>query len=93
MFEQVLKKIRELVRTGQYVMTTHAEEEMDADELTIYDVEHGILTGKILERQKDRVTSEWKYRVRGETVSGGEVELIAKLGARGSVVMITVYRL
>lgn len=58
--------MREKVRKRQYVMTLHAEEEMNEDGLTIYDIERGILTGEILERQKDRVTAEWKYRLRGK---------------------------
>jgi hypothetical protein len=31
-------------------MTVHAEEEMTEDDFTIYDIERGILTGRILER-------------------------------------------
>lgn len=92
MFEHILKRIREKIRQRQYAMTLHAEEEMNDDELTIYDVERGIITGKIMERQKDRITAEWKYRIRGETVDGGEVEMIAKLGPTGKLVIITVYK-
>lgn len=44
MFEQVLKRVREKVRIRQYVMTLHAEEEMNDDDLSIFDVEHCILT-------------------------------------------------
>ncbi len=32
------------------------KKEMDNDELTIYDVECGILNGKILERQRDSIS-------------------------------------
>lgn len=91
MFERILKHMREKVRKRQYVMTLHAEEEMNDDDLTIYDVERGILTGEILERQKDKVTAEWKYRIRGETVEGSEVEVVAKLSPTGKLVIITVY--
>lgn len=59
--------------------------------LTIYDVERGILTGKVVERQKDRVIGEWKYVVRGETVGGDQVEIVAKLSPTGKLVVITVY--
>lgn len=48
-------------------MTLHAEEEMDNDGLTIFDVESVILTGEIIEWQRDRKTRERKYLVRGET--------------------------
>ena len=47
MFERILKALREKVRTRQYVMTLHAEDEMNDDGLTIFDVERGILTGEI----------------------------------------------
>ena len=50
MFERVLKQIREKIRTRQYVMTVHAEEEMDEDDQTIFDVERCILTGEIIEK-------------------------------------------
>jgi hypothetical protein len=43
-------QMRERVRTRQYVMTLYAEEEMDGDGLTIFDVERGILTGEIIEQ-------------------------------------------
>ncbi len=57
-------------------MTLHAEEEMDNDSLTIFDVEHCILTGKIIERQKDKATGEPKYRMHGQALSGTKVEVI-----------------
>ena len=50
MFERILKRMRERVRKREYVMTLHAEEEMNNDGLAIYDVERCILTGQILER-------------------------------------------
>ncbi len=91
MFERILKRMQKKIRTRQYVVTLHAEEEMNDDDLTIYDVERGIITGEILERQKDRVTAEWKYRLRGETVEGNEVEVVVKLSPTGKLVIITVY--
>ncbi len=91
MFERILKRMREKIYVRQYVMTLHAEEEMNDDGLTIYDMESGILTGDILERQKNKVTAEWKYRVRGETIDAGEVEVVAKLSSTGKLVIITVY--
>ena len=66
MFQRVLKQMRDKVRARQYVMTLHAEEEMSDAELTIFDVERGILTGEIVERQKDTKTGEWKYLIKGQ---------------------------
>ncbi len=91
MYDRILKRMREKIRTRQYVMTLHAEEEMDDDNLSIFDVERGILTGKIIERQKDRITAEWKYLIKGETVAGDPVVVVAKLSITGKLVIITVY--
>ena len=39
MFDRILKRMREKIRTRQYVMTLHAEEEMNNDCLSIFYVE------------------------------------------------------
>ncbi len=93
MLEKLLRTIQEKISLQQYIMTLHAEEEMEDDNFNIYDVENGILTGEILERQKDKTTAESKYRIRGETVTGEAIEIIVKIGATGKVVIITVYAL
>ena len=91
MFDWILRRIQEKVRALEYVMTIHAEEEMDDDGLTIFDVEHVLLTGEIVERQKDRQTGEWKYLVEGRT-HGLEVAIVVtKLSLTGKLVIITVY--
>ncbi|NOY61101.1 MAG: DUF4258 domain-containing protein [Calditrichaeota bacterium] len=72
-------------------MTVHAEEEMGNDGLTIFDIEQCILTGKIVERQRDVKTFEWKYLVRGQSVLGEWVVVAAKLSATDKLVIITVY--
>ena len=91
MFERVLRQMREKIRTRQYVMTIHAEEEMSNDGFSIFDVERCILTGKIIDRHRDAVSAEWKYRVLGETLDGAGVEVVAKLNITGKLVFITVY--
>ena len=91
LFEHVLGTIRELVRSLQYIVTLHADEEMDEDDLSIFDVESALLTGEIKERQRDILTEEWKYRVVGVTIEGGKVNVVVKVGATGKLVIITVY--
>ena len=91
MHERFLKRFRDKIRARAYVMTVHAEEEMTEDGFTVYDIERGILTGRILERQRDSTSDESKYRVRGKTITGDPIELLAKLSPTGKLVIITVY--
>ncbi len=92
MFEDVLNQIQARIRVLQYVMTLHAEEEMNDDGLTIYDIEAALLVGQITERQRDRVTAEWKYVVEGRIDSGEMIAVVVKFGANATIVIITVYR-
>jgi len=92
LFERVLNRMGKLVRTRQYVMTLHAEDEMDADGLTIFDVEGVILTGQIIKRQKDRASAGWKCVVSGQALSGDAATVVTKFGLTGKLVFITVFR-
>ncbi len=58
MFEAICNKMREKIRNLGYVITLHAEEEMENDKPSVFDIESCILTGKIIERQKDIETGE-----------------------------------
>jgi len=84
--------MREKVRALDYVMTIHAEEEMEDDDISILDVEHVILTGEIIERQQDQETGEWKYLIAGQTLADDPLIVVAKLALTGTLVIITVYR-
>jgi len=92
MYERVLRQMREKIRTRQYVITLHAEEEMNDDDLSIFDVERAILTGRVTERQQDLVTGEWKYLVAGRSVREEDVAVVAKFSVTEKLVIITVYR-
>ncbi len=93
MYNRILKRMQDKVRSRAYVMTYHARKEMNDDGLTLYDVERGILTGEILERQRDRIPGDHKYRIRGWTVAADGIEVVARLGPTGKLVIITVYAL
>jgi hypothetical protein len=92
MFRRLIIQMREKIRRREYVVTLHADEEMAEDGFNVYDLEKGVLTGRILERQKDGVTSEWKYRILGKAVDKDKIELVAKLSITGKLVIITVYK-
>jgi len=91
LFDNILQRMRNKIRTGDYVMTLHADEEIAVDDLSVFDVERCILTGKIVERQKDRQTNETKYRILGLMVNGDLMEVIAKSGPTGRLFIITAY--
>lgn len=92
MFDRILNQMRHRIRTRQYIMTIHAEEEMTDDELGLLDVESVVLTGTIVERQKDATTGEPKYVVRGKTLDGDRAAVVARVGRTKKLIFITVYR-
>jgi len=92
-FERILTEIRDKIRLRQYIMTAHAEEEMNDDELSIFDLERCVLTGEIVERQKDKETGESKYLVEGQSVTNGKIVAVVKISPTGKLVFITTYRL
>jgi hypothetical protein len=92
MFEAARNKMREKIRDLEYVMTLHAEEEMENDGLSIFDIENAILTGEIIERQNDPETGEWKYLVGGKTLDEEDIIVVGKLGKTDKLIIITVYR-
>ena len=88
-----IARIRDLVRSLNYVVSIHAAEELEDDNLSILDLENIILTGRIIERQRDRQTRETKVVNQGRTLDGREAEAIAKIGPAGTLYIITVYLL
>ena len=83
--------LRHLIRTLSYVVSTHAADELEDDNLTILDLENILLTGQIVARQRDRATRETKYVIQGATLEGAAGEVVAKVGHSGKLVVITVY--
>ena len=91
MYPRILERFRSRIRERRYVVTLHALDEMDEDALSVFDLERTILTGQIMERQRDRTTREWKYLVRGNAVDGRQVVVVGKLGPMDKLVVITAW--
>ncbi|MBI1815438.1 MAG: DUF4258 domain-containing protein [Deltaproteobacteria bacterium] len=87
-----INRLRDLIRCLNYAVSIHAAEELDDDYLTVLDLENIVLTGAIVERQRDRQTREVKYIVRGRTLSDGSAEAVVKLAPDGTLFVLTVYR-
>ena len=81
------KRIQDLVRDGLYYLTEHADDEATAEGFDIYDVEHGILTGKI----RRTWPKEGKYEVIGVSIDGRRIGIVCRITQMGKVRIITVY--
>jgi len=92
MHQKTLLLFREKIRLRQYVMTLHAFEEMEDDGFSIFDVERAILTGTIVEKQKDQNSGENKFLVKGTSIRGEFMITVGKIGATDRLIIITVYR-
>ncbi|MGE0699878.1 MAG: DUF4258 domain-containing protein [Hyphomicrobiaceae bacterium] len=86
-----LTLLRALVRRLEYVVSLHAAEELEDDDLTILDLESILITGRIVERQHDRITGETKCLVEGITVNGLSAAAVVKLGHNGRLFVVTVW--
>ncbi len=84
-------RIRDLIRSLNYVVSVHAAEELEDDNLTILDLENIILTGRIIARQKDSQPRETKSIIRGRTLDGLDAEAVVKVGPAGTLFIVTVY--
>lgn len=82
-----MSQIRALVRNGLYYLTEHADDEAVDDDFDIYDVEHGILNGKI----RRTWPREEKYEIVGSALDGRSVGIVCRITRAGKVRVITVY--
>ena len=80
-------QIQELVRNGLYYLTEHADDEAMADKFDIYDVENGILGGKI----RRTWPREGKYEVVGWSLDKRPIGVVCRITQTGKVGVITVY--
>ena len=82
-----IAQIQALVRNGLYYLTEHADDEAIADDFDIYDVEYGILTGKI----RRTWPREEKYEIVGSALDGRSIGALCRITGTGKVRVITVY--
>jgi len=80
-------QIRSLVHNGLYYLTEHADDEAIGDGFDIYDVEHGILNGKI----RRTWPREGKYEIVGSAIDGRPIGIVCRITRTGKVRVITVY--
>ena len=93
MFDRALKRMQERVSRRQYLVTLHAREDMEDDELSVFDIEQCLQTGEIVARYRDHVTVGYRYLVDGHTSAGDPIVVVGKLSAGGALVIVTVNRI
>ena len=82
-----LKQIQALVRNGLYYLTQHADDEAADEGFDIYDVEHGILTGRV----RRTWPHEGKYEVVGVALDGRPIGAVCRITLTNKIRVITVY--
>jgi hypothetical protein len=82
-----IREIQALVRNGLYYLTEHADDEAMADGFNTFDVEYGILNGKI----RRTWPREAKYEVVGKALDGRPIGVICRITKTRKVRVITVY--
>lgn len=91
MAPRVIDHLRAKIRDGLLLVPFHAANELDDDEISILDVEQVVLTGDVIQRQRDSQTRERKYVIRGETLAGEAACCVVKVGPTGRVILITAW--
>ena len=82
-----IAEIRSLVRNGLYYLTEHADDEAQADDFDIYDIEQGLLSGKI----RRSWPKEGKFEIVGKAMDGRMIGVICRVTSGGKARIITVY--
>jgi len=88
---RIIDRIREKVRSGRYVLTFHAIDEMAEEGFEEEDFEQAMITGHIVRRQKDRLGRR-KYTVEGLALDRRSLRAVSRFSDTGELlVVITIY--
>ncbi len=86
----VIERIREKVRSRDYFLSSHAEEEMAEDGFERADMEHAILCG-FVGKKLTHDPRGTRYRIEGPANDGRPMHVLCRFKEVGSMVIITVY--
>lgn len=93
MYEKILQLLRDAIEIQSIILTPHAQEQMNEDDLLTFDLEHCVLVGTIVERQWDDSFKEWKYLVEGVSTDQEPMMAVVKPDENKQIVFITTYRI
>ena len=88
----MLQQLRQKIRDRAYYLSSHAEDEMNDDQLERPDLEHAILNGKI-QKKLTHDPRGVRYRVEGPAKDGRLVHVVCRLDENDDLRIITVYAL
>jgi len=88
----ILQRLRQRVIDRAYYLSSHAEEEMRADDLERTDVENALMKGKI-EKRLTRDPRGTRYRIEGPALDGRPIHVVCRLDEESNLRIITVYAL
>ena len=86
----LFQRIRQKILDRAYYLSSHAEEEMELDDLERADVEHAILHGTVEERYTEDLRGT-RYRLCGPARDGRTMDVICRFREIGDLIIITVY--
>lgn len=93
MSRRLLERAQVAILSGDYDLTRHAINEMAEDELSIFDVEHAILSGEITKTETDDPRGP-RYTIIGLAEDQKtEVGVVGRFTETGIYLIITVYEI
>jgi hypothetical protein len=88
----VIQRIRQKVIDRDYYLSSHAEDEMWADQLERSDVENAILRGRV-EKRMTKDPRGTRYRIEGPARDGRLIHVVCRFNEKGTLLIITIYAL
>ena len=85
-----IDRIREKIRSRDYYLSSHAEDEMVEDGFERKDIENAILRGTI-GKKLTRDPRGTRYQVEGPACDGRLMQVLCRFKETGPLVIITIY--
>jgi len=87
-----IERIRQSVISRDYYLSSHAEDEMWADQLERSDVENAVLRGRV-EKRMTKDPRGTRYRLEGPARDGRPIHVVCRFNEKRTLIIITVYAL
>ncbi|MBI5558427.1 MAG: DUF4258 domain-containing protein [Deltaproteobacteria bacterium] len=82
--------IREIVASGELIVSKHAKARMRERGYSTQDVEYILIRGKITNKEFKENTQSWAYTIKGDDLEGDEGGVVTVIISRQACVIITV---